>query len=854
MPDLNTQGIIQMSMAEVMHNSMIPYAEHVIMERAIPRVEDGLKPVQRRILYTMMELSLQPDRPHRKCARIVGDCLGKFHPHGDSSVYEALVRMAQDFSLREQLVDGHGNFGSIDGDSAAAMRYTEARMKPLALEMLRDIDKDTVPFRLNFDDTTKEPDMLPSRYPNLLVNGASGIAIGLATNIPPHNLRECIHAVVAQIINPQITVEELMEIMPAPDFPTGGLLLSTGELKLAYETGRGKLTLRARTHIEKAKSGRQLIVITEIPYQVNKSAMLGKILKISEEKKAIFSGIYDIRDESDRTGMRAIIEIRSGYDAEKILAALLKYTDMQVTFGVNMVAIAGGKPKLMSLRSAIRYYIQHQKNVVTARTQYELDKARARAHILEGLMIAVDNLDAIILMIRASQTPKEAKIRLMAGFALDDIQAQAILDMRLQRLTGLEIETLRLEYAEVLEKINYLTGILESEHKLMRLVKHELMEIAETYGNDRRTTVVNPEHVVEAVVEEEHIAELATVTFSRAGYLRRMYPKFYRKLPPVSAENSNLDDFPLWRFTTDTDRTLYLFTNLGNCYQVGVDSLPETNKPAQKGSLLSGVILGIEKHEAPVQMFCCTGAEFSAMPDLLFVTKSGMLKRTAAAEYNINRQKYAAINLKDGDEVLTVFPLDPESDLLLLTEQCMSLRCHCDKIPVQGRATSGVKGMTLDKKDKVVFAAQPQASDQLLVMTDRGHAKRILYMEFEPQARAGKGVKIFTFNKNGSNGSSLAGAVLLRTLPQAVLVTQKSSPASILQAEEITLKGKLDRGKAYVMAVLDDVVTGMLPFINEQPGAGDEPDETDEPSVQALPDEPDDEDEREQPRLDGDDE
>jgi len=585
LPEENMQGIIQMSMAEVMHNSMIPYAEHVIMERAIPRVEDGLKPVQRRILYTMMELNLQPDRPHRKCARIVGDCLGKFHPHGDSSVYDALVRMAQDFSMREPLVDGHGNFGSIDGDSAAAMRYTEARMQPLALQMLRDIDKDTVPFRLNFDDTIKEPDMLPARYPNLLVNGASGIAIGLATNIPPHNLRECIHAVVAEISNPQITVEELMEIMPAPDFPTGGILLKTDELKQAYATGRGKLTLRARTHIESAKNGRKLIVITEVPYQVNKATMLEKILKVSEEKKSIFAGIYDIRDESDRTGMRAIVEIRKDYDAEKILAALLKYTDMQITFGVNMVAIAGGKPKQLSLRSAIRYYIQHQKNVITARTQYELDKAKARAHILEGLMIAVDNLDEIIAMIRASRTPKEAKARLMESFDLDDIQAQAILDMRLQRLTGLEIETLRQEYEDILQKIEYLTGILQSEHKLMRLVKHELMESPKPTAADRRTTVVDPEHVVEAVVEEEHIAELATVTFSRAGYLRRMYPKFYQKLPEISVENDNLEDMPLWHFETDTDRTLYLLTNLGNCYQIRVDSLPESNKPNQKGSL-----------------------------------------------------------------------------------------------------------------------------------------------------------------------------------------------------------------------------------------------------------------------------
>jgi len=848
LPDQNTQGIIQMSMAEVMHNSMIPYAEHVIMERAIPRVEDGLKPVQRRILYTMMELNLQPDRPHRKCARIVGDCLGKFHPHGDTSVYDALVRMAQDFSMREQLVDGHGNFGSIDGDTAAAMRYTEARMKPLALEMLRDIDKDTVSFSLNFDDTTKEPDMLPSRYPNLLVNGASGIAIGLATNIPPHNLRECIHAVVAQIGNPNITVDELMEIMPAPDFPTGGLLLKTEELKQAYETGRGKLTLRARTHIEKGKNGRSLIVITEVPYQVNKSAMLEKILRISEVKKAVFAGIYDIRDESDRTGMRAIVEIRKDYDAEKILAALLKYTDMQVTFGVNMVAIAKGKPKLMSLHSAIRYYIAHQRNVITARTQYELDRAKARAHILEGLMIAVDNLDEIIALIRASRTPKEAKVKLMQNFDLDELQAQAILDMRLQRLTGLEIETLRKEYQEILEKIEYLSGILESERKLMRLVKHELMEIAETYGSDRRTTVVDPGRVVEAVVEEVHVAEFATVTFSRTGYLRRMYPKFYQKLPSVSPENGNLDDLPLWRFNTDTDRTLYLFTNLGNCYQIGVDSLPESNKPAQKGSLLNGVILGIGDHEAPVQMLCCTGDELAAMPDLLFVTRDGMLKRTSAEEYNINRQQYAAIKLRDGDEVMTVFPLDPESDLLLLSQECMSIRCHCDKIPVQGRTTSGVKGMTLVRGDRIVFAAQPLPNDQILAMTDRGHAKRMLYMEFEPQARAGKGVKIFTFNKNGSNGSGLAGALLVRALPLSVLVSQRSSPPSIVDADEIPLRDKPNRGKACVMAVLDDMVTGLLPFAAEQPVADDEPDESEEQNGQPA------EEEQEQMKLGDEDE
>ena len=502
-----------------MHNSMIPYAEHIIMERAIPRVEDGLKPVQRRILYTMMELNLLPENPHRKCARIVGDCLGKYHPHGDSSVYESLVRMAQDFSMRGQLVDGHGNFGSIDGDNAAAMRYTEARMAPLAMQMLRDIDKDTVPFRLNFDDTLKEPDMLPARFPNLLVNGASGIAIGLATNIPPHNLRECVNAVIAQIDNPDITVDELMRIMPGPDFPTGGVLLDTEEIKNAYISGRGKLTLRARTHIEDGPAGRKLIVITEVPYQVNKAAMLEKILKLSEEKKAALGGIYDIRDESDRTGMRAVIEVRKEADAEKILGTLLKYSDLQVTFGVNMVAIADAKPRLMSLRRVLKYYIKHQRNVVAARTQYELDRARARAHILAGLMIAVDNLDEIIALIRRSKTPKEAKEGLIAGFDLDDIQAQAILDLRLQRLTQLGVQEITDELQKLADNIRDFLAILGSRERIMAIISAELREVKEQFAVPRRTEIIDWAGDLddEDLIEREDMV----VTITSGGYIKR---------------------------------------------------------------------------------------------------------------------------------------------------------------------------------------------------------------------------------------------------------------------------------------------------------------------------------------------
>ena len=810
MPDktTDTSNIVQMSMEEVMHNSMIPYAEHVIMERAIPRVEDGLKPVQRRILYTMLELNLAPENPHRKCARIVGDCLGKYHPHGDSSVYDALVRMAQDFSMRGRLVDGHGNFGSIDGDGAAAMRYTEARMTPLAMQMLRDLEKDTVSYRLNFDDTLKEPDMLPARFPNLLVNGASGIAIGLATNIPPHNLRETIQAVIAEIDNPDITVDDLMKIMPAPDFPTGGVLLNTPELRAAYTTGRGKLTLRARTHTEDGAAGRKLIVIDEVPYQVNKAAMLEKILKLSEEKKAALGCIYDIRDESDRTGMRAVVELRKEADMDKVLAYLFKYSDMQVTFGVNMVAIADGKPRLMSLRRVIRYYIGHQKAVVTARTQYDLDHAKARAHILEGLMIAVDNLDEVIALIRASKSPKEAKLGLMDRFALDDAQAQAILDMRLQRLTGLEIETLRKEYADLLKLIAKLEAILADEKKLLKLIKDELKEVADKYGDDRRTAVEETGNVVEAVVEEEHVAELATVTYTRAGYLRRMYPKFYQKLPAASLENDTLDDLPLYHFETDTDRTLFFFTNLGNCYQLPVSALPEMNKPSQRGSLLTGVLAGLEPAEEPVRILCCKPDELRQSPDLLFVTKQGQFKRSVAEEYDVRRQKFGAVNLREGDSLRYVLSLDPGLDLLCISRSGMSIRCHTDALPVMGRVTSGVKGMSLDTGDELLWCGQPQATDQLLLVSERGFAKRVLFMDFEPQARGGKGVKCFYFNKSGSNGSRIAGITLLHTLPQAVLLTQQKSAPTLLQADEVIMQGKQDKGMPYTMAILDDVVTG----------------------------------------------
>ena len=803
------ENIVSVPMEEVMHMSMIPYAEHVIMDRAIPRVEDGMKPVQRRILFTMNELGITPDTPYRKCARIVGDCLGKYHPHGDSSVYDALVRLAQDFSMRGTLVDGHGNFGSVDGDSAAAMRYTEARMTPLAMLMLKDIDKDTVPFRLNFDDTLKEPDMLPASFPNLLVNGAGGIAVGLATNIPPHNLRESINAVIAQIDNPDITVDELMKIIPAPDFPTGGILLNTPELRAAYETGRGKLLLRAKTHIEDGPAGRKLIVITEIPYQVNKSAMLEKILRLSEEKKAALGCIYDIRDESDRTGMRAVIELRKDADVDKVLAYLFKYSDMQVTFGVNMVAIADGKPRLLSLRRMIRYYIRHRKNVITARTQYELDKAKARAHILEGLMIAVDNLDEVIQLIRKSENPKAAKAGLMERFGLTEIQAQAILDMRLQRLTGLEILALRKEYAELLKTIAELEAILNNEKKLMNVIKKELQTVADQFGDERRTTIEEVHNVVEALVKEEKTAEEALVTFSREGYLRRSWPKAKKAAQP---EDGLPDDPPVYSFETDTDHTLFFFTDLGNCYQLNVGALPEMNKPKDRGSLLSGVLAGLETDEKPVYLMCATAEELNTLPDLLFVTARGQLKRSAASEYAVKRSKFGALNLREGDSLHAVLSLDLSADVLMISETGMCIRFHADQVPAMGRVSGGVKGMTLDLNDRILWVGQPAAADQMLLFTERGFGKRVPYTDYEPQARGGKGVKTFYYQKSGSNGTRIAGAALITAPGQNVVIHQKTSKPTQLSADEVILQSKQDRGMPYVMALMDDTVTGVTIF------------------------------------------
>lgn len=804
-PEL-TPDIIQTPLEDVMHQSMMPYAEYVILERAIPRVEDGLKPVQRRILYTMSELGLTPDKPHRKCARIVGDCLGKYHPHGDSSVYDALTRMAQPYTMRGIMVDGHGNFGSIDGDSAAAMRYTEARMAPLAMQMLRDIEKDTVPFRLNFDDTLKEPDLLPARFPNLLVNGASGIAVGLATNIPPHNLREVVKAACMQIDNPDITVDELMKVVPGPDFPTGGILLDTPELRTAYETGRAKITLRARVHFEDGTSGRKLLVITEVPYGIPKAQLLEKIVHLTEEKKGILSGIYDIRDESDRTGNRAVIELRKEADPQKVLNYLYKYSDLQITYGVNIVAVAEGKPVQMGLKTVLDYFIRHQKNVVTRRTQYELDAAKARAHILEGLIVAVDNLDEVIALIRASKNGKEAKERLMTRFGFTDIQAQAILDLRLQRLTGLEIEALRKEYADILKLIKTLEGILNSEKKLLAVIKKEVTEIADQYGDDRRTEIINEDPRDQApIIEEKPAAEDCVVFMTWQGQLRRMAPRLFDKLEaPV-----NFEDRYRYLFRTQTDKILYLFTNKGNCYTLPVSALVESTKPKERGGLLSGLIAGLENGETCATMFVSTENGLKDYGKFCFVTVSGQIKCTSADAYEIRRSKFAAVTLKDGDSVLTVFASDGKTDIFLLTKSGYCLRFPAEAVAETGRASAGVRGIKLDDRDVPILAGPIRNTDFLLIATERGYFKRINGSMFDIQSRALKGVRSLFFQKNGATGTYIAAAHILSG-PAELTVFQSGGTVTSLQSGDIPQQGLLDKGKPFVVSVMDDIVTAVL--------------------------------------------
>jgi DNA gyrase subunit A len=790
---LKLETIIQRNMDEVMHQSIMPYAEHVILERALPRVEDGLKPVQRRILYTMLELSLTPDKPHRKSARIVGDCLGKYHPHGDSSVYDAMVRMAQPYNMCVPLVDGHGNFGSIDGDSAAAMRYTEARMTPAAMQLLRDIEKDTVSFSFNFDDTLKEPDLLPGRFPNLLVNGASGIAVGLATNIPPHNPAEAIDAVVAVMENPRITLGELMKIIPAPDFPTGGFILETSELEQAYRTGRGKVYMRAKTHFEELKNGKTLIVITELPYQVNKANMLEKILAVTQDKKALFAGVADIRDESDRTGMRAVIEIKKDGDPERILQYLFKYSDMQTTFGVNMVAIAGGKPQQLNLKQILAHYIRHQRDVVTRRTQFELDAALKREHILAGLMIAVDNLDAIIALIRASKSPKEARTGLMQKFKLTEIQAQAILDLRLQRLTNMELLTIKKEYAAVVKLIAELRAILGSDKKLISLIKKELLEIRGMLAAPRKTTFVAPESAPPDESEDLAVVEDVTVCICEGLKARRMLTRQF-SLSAISEDN------PLFVVETQSNKRVRIFTDQGAMLAIPAGDIPETRATTRAANLAA--LLPFEKNEQIVGLF-----PEETDGDYFFYLRNGNVKRTPAADYSVRTKRTAAVSLKDKDRVIGMEKRVHDS-ILLVTRLGMSIRFETESVPAMGRVSGGVKCIKLDRGDSVLYAKQVPEDGEVLTVTDKGFGKRSPLFDYDVQGRNGKGLKAFDLKKNGANGTCIAAALFVGE-PREITLLQRHGDRTSLSTNEVHIEPRAGRGEMLVAVVLDDDVVSL---------------------------------------------
>ena len=795
-PPQEKDYIIQ-TMEEVMHNSMMPYAEYVIMDRAIPRVEDGLKPVQRRILYTMMELGLTPDKPHRKSARIVGDCLGKYHPHGDSSVYDAMVRMAQDFNMQCPLVNGHGNFGSVDGDPAAAMRYTEARMTPLAMELLRDIEKETIPYSLNFDDTLKEPDLLPGRFPNLLVNGATGIAVGLATNIPPHNLGETIDAAIALLENSELPLEKVMKKIKGPDFPTGGYLLDDGDLKTAYETGRGRVAMRAKTHIETLKNGKKLIVIDELPYQVNKANALEKILKLSEDKKNLFAPISDIRDESDRNGMRAVIEVKRDTDMDKMMAYLYKYSDLQVNFNINMVAIANGKPQLMGLIPILNYYNAYQKDVVTRRTQFDLQAAERRAHVLEGLIIAVDAIDEIIRIIRASQTPAEAKQALMKRFKLTEIQAQAVLDMRLQRLTNLSIIELKKEHAELTEKIKELRLILADESKLAAVIKQEMQEIKKKHSVPRRTVFLDETPVIEIDESVTMPAEEVVVFMTKLG-IKRMNPKTFENKGSGEAERV------LWQIETRTNQRIQLFTNYGNMHAVDVSDIPEP-KGKDRGVIPSGLIPGWQDGEKILSVFQLSREKKEQ--SILFLTKKGMAKRSAVSQYETRNKRLVACNVKKDDELLHIALDNEGKSILLITAQGMSIRFASDTVPETGRTTAGVKAIQLGANDTVIFAQQAAGEDgSLFVVSDRGYGKNSLLLDYEIQGRNGKGLRTFDFKKNHTNGEELVAACLIQK-PCMIHIEQKNGEQTTFDSRSIRTDARFSKGDPLVMSMMDNIVT-----------------------------------------------
>ena len=797
---------------KTMETSYIDYAMSVIASRALPDVRDGLKPVQRRVLYSMIELNNGPDKPHRKCARIVGDTMGKYHPHGDSSIYGALVNMAQDWSTRYPLVDGHGNFGSVDGDGAAAMRYTEARLSKISMEMLADINKDTVDFMPNFDETEKEPTVLPSRYPNLLVNGTSGIAVGMATNIPPHNLREVIAAVV-KIIDNQVLedrgteIEEILKIVKGPDFPTGGMILGTSGIEQAYRTGRGKIRVRAITDIETMQNGKNRIVVTELPFMVNKARLIEKIAELVRDKK--IDGITDLRDESNREGMRICIELRRDVNANVILNQLFKHTQLQDTFGVIMLALVNNQPKVLNLHQMLDYYLEHQKDVVTRRTKYDLNKAEERAHILEGLLIALDNIDEVISIIRGSRTANEAKEKLEERFGLTDVQAQAIVDMRLRALTGLEREKIEAEYAELMDKIAELKAILADEKKLLGVIREEIMLISDKYGDDRRTSIGFDEYDIS--MEDLIPKENTVICMTKLGYVKRMsvdnFRSQHRGGRGIKGMETIDDDYIEELLMTTTHHYMMFFTNTGKVYRLKAYEIPEASRTARGTAIIN--LLQLQPGEKITAVIPIS--EYAEGNYLFMATKKGIVKKTPICDYaNVRKTGLTAINLREDDELIEVKKTDNTKDIILVTKYGQCIRFHETDVRSTGRNSMGVIGMNLVDRDEVVGMQLDTQGDYLLIASEKGLGKRTKMEEFSPQNRGGKGVKCYKITEKTGN---IIGIKAVNDDHEIMMITTEGIIIR-MKVEDISILGRVTSG-VKLINMDEDVTVASIAKVRE---------------------------------------
>ena len=806
--------IHDVDLKKTMEDCYIDYAMSVIAARALPDVRDGLKPVQRRVLYSMIELNNGPDKPHRKCARIVGDTMGKYHPHGDSSIYGALVNMAQDWSTRYPLVDGHGNFGSVDGDGAAAMRYTEARLSKISMEMLADINKNTVDFVPNFDETEKEPAVLPSRFPNLLVNGTTGIAVGMATNIPPHNLREVVKAVVKLIDNRieedrDTTIEEILKIVKGPDFPTGAEILGTRGIEEAYRTGRGKIRVRAVTNIETMSNGKSRIVVTELPYMVNKARLIEKIAELVKEKR--IDGITYIGDESSREGMRINIELRKDANANVILNQLYKHTQLQDTYGVIMLALVNNEPKVLNLLDMLKYYLLHQEDVVTRRTRYDLNKAEERAHILKGLLIALDYIDEVIRIIRGSRSTPEAKQKLMDRFELDDVQAQAIVDMRLRTLTGLEREKLEAEYKALMEQIDYLKGILADEKKLLGVIKEEITVIADKYGDDRRTSIGFDEFdlSMEDLIPEEDVV----ITMTNLGYIKRMTTDNFKSQnrggKGIKGMQTINEDYIEDLMMTTTHHYIMFFTNTGKVYRLKGYEIPEASRTSRGTAIIN--LLSLQPGEKITAVIPIK--EYEEGKYLFMATRNGLVKKTAIREYaNVKKSGLVAINLRDNDELIEVKYTNNEQDVFLITKYGMCIRFRETDVRATGRASMGVIGMNLTDQDEIVAMQVRSQGEYLLVVSEKGLGKRTGMDEFTVQNRGGKGVKCYKITDKTGN---VVGAKAVNEDNEVMLITTEGIIIRI-PCGGISIVGRIASGVKLMNVDSENVSVASIAKVREQ--------------------------------------